>query len=185
METFALPSEANGQLRQEKRAIRRPKFPSALLEREKDKFIDPAAEAAVLLPEKTSVMAPISLALEVPLQTENTRVDRQNPVSALYELLASWWAAIKKRFARRIRGRARLTRQGKQALEQLRYISLLCDATEARTPEEILEAEGAFGEAYFEIMTLSSNLERMAQKEEEHHVRRYGRHMAALLQATP
>jgi hypothetical protein len=87
---------------------------------------------------------------------------------------------VKRRLKGR-RARAKLTREGQEALEQLRYLAALCDATSCRTPEEILEAEAAFGEAYYEIMSLSANLQKMSEREQSHHLRRYSRHMSKLL----
>ena len=114
-----------------------------------------------------------------------TTVVRADVFKSAYALLSSWFATIKSRFGRRGRARARLTKEGQRALDQLRYLSLVCDAMDHRSPEEILSAEAAFGEAYYEILNLSANLEKMAEKEGEHHVQRYSRHMASLLQSTP
>ena len=103
--------------------------------------------------------------------------------AALYEQVLAWISQVKRKFAKNARARARLTRQGERTLEQLRYLAQLCDATECRTPEEVLAAESAFGEAYFEIMRLSTELERMSKGEDGHHIKRYERHMASLLRA--
>lgn len=187
MEKFGVPLAAPREIAEPTPvAVRKPRFPRSPLEKESSKFIDPRQEAAILLPQQAQMTMPVQLALESQMATEKTIAEKKsNAAYAIYELLLSWFNAIKKRLSARERRRVRVTRQGEEALTQLRYLALLCDATEARTPEEVLAAEGAFGEAYYEILNLSSNLERMAQKEEEHHVRRYRRHMSAILQSTP
>ena len=77
-----------------------------------------------------------------------------------------------------------MTLKGEEALAQLRYLAMLCDATECRTPEEVLLAEGAFGEAYHEILNLSSNLMKMSEQEQSHHVNHYKKHFSSVLRST-
>ena len=164
--------------------LRRPRFPKQLL-LEKEKFVDPASEAAIILPQQQVASTPIVLELEKQQeqQLRNITQKRNAIASSIYMLLdffAAFFAKLKKRLKGR-RARAKLTREGQDALEQLRYLAALCDATSCRTPEEILEAEAAFGEAYYEIMNLSANLEKMSEREQSHHLRRYSRHMGRLL----
>ena len=166
---------------------RRPRFPSSLLEKEESKFVDPAAEAAVILPQMAMSSAPIALQLEkMQGGAEELRgnLRKKNAIAssvyALLDIIAALFAKVKKRLKGR-RARTRLTKDGALALEQLRYLAALCDATSCRTPEEMLEAESAFGEAYYEIMNLSANLEKMSEREQSHHLRRYAKHMGRLL----
>ncbi|MCX6772997.1 MAG: hypothetical protein NTV88_04475 [Candidatus Micrarchaeota archaeon] len=166
---------------------RRPRFSATLLERETSKFIDPAAEAAIVLPQREVASAPIAIELEKlasAQQEVRAAVQKQNALSSsiyvLLDFLATIFAKVKKRLKGK-RARQKITKDGQQALDQLRYLAALCDATSCRTPEEILEAESAFGEAYYEIMNLSANLERMSEKEQSHHLRRYSKHMSRLL----
>ncbi|VVC01097.1 Uncharacterised protein [uncultured archaeon] len=159
---------------------RRPRFSPKLLNDER--FIDPARELQLLLPQQQ-----VSTQLRIePRQAQalSAKERRQSFIAALYDQVLAWLTWVKKKFKGGRRARQRLTLQGEQALEQLRYLSLLCDATEARTPEEVLAAESAFGEAYYEIMGLSSNLSRMSQKEQGHHIARYQKYMSSLLRAT-
>lgn len=165
--------------------IRRPRFPKQLL-LEKEKFVDPSSEAAIILPQQQVASAPIVLELEklMPAQRMAENAQKKNAlvssIYALLDILASLFAKVKRRLKGR-RARARLTREGQEALEQLRYLAALCDATSCRTPEEILEAEAAFGTAYYEIMNLSANLQKMSEREQSHHMRRYASHMGKLL----
>lgn len=166
---------------------RRPRFRRSLLEKEDgSKFVDPSAEAAIILPQQQVASAPIVLELEKLSQQQEMRsaVQKRNALSSsiyvLLDFLATIFAKVKRRLKGR-RARAKLTREGKEALEQLRYLAALCDATSCRTPEEILEAEAAFGTAYYEIMTLSANLEKMSEREQSHHLRSYSKHMGRLL----
>ena len=169
-----------------KPSARRPRFSASLLEKETSKFIDPAAEAAIVLPQREVASSPIAIELEKlsPQQEVRAAVQKQSALSSsiyvLLDFLAAIFAKVKKRLKGR-KARQKLTKDGKQALEQLRYLAALCDATSCRTPDEILEAESAFGEAYYEIMNLSANLERMSEKEQSHHLRRYAKHMSRLL----
>ena len=186
MENLVVPKPSASQRSFEEPApVQRPRFPQSLLENEESRFVDPRKEATLMLPENSVSFIPIQIALEAQsMQTEQTIV-RKDVFQSLYRMLTGWFAALKTRMSKRARRRARLTKGGQRALDQLRYLSLLCDASEHRSPEEILSAEAAFGEAYYEILNLSSNLERMAQKEDDHHVQRYSRHMASLLRSTP
>jgi hypothetical protein len=171
--------------------IRRPtnKFKRDLLE--KESFVDPAAEMRLLVPEKT-VVANLSTQLifeQSIIEEQKFAADRKAPRKtgaffySVYEYLMALFSKVKRRLRQR-RAKAALTRKGEETLEQLRYLAMLCDATECRTPEEMLAAESAFGEAYYEIKTLSLNLERMREEEQAHHIERYSRHMAKLLSAT-
>ena len=146
------------------------------------RFIDPIREAELLLPQQ---QAASQLLIESRVTANMAaKSQKQSFLSALYDQLTAWLSFVKKKFRGSRRQRARLTSEGERALSQLRYLSLLCDASEARTPDEVLAAESAFGEAYYEIMGLSSNLIRMSQKEQDHHLKRYQRHMSAILRAT-
>ena len=167
--------------------VRRPRFPKSLLEKESSKFVDPSAEAAIILPQQNVASAPIVLELEKLAgkgQEVRESVQKKNAVAtSIYVLLdffAAFFAKLKKRLKGR-RARARITKQGQTALEQLRYLAALCDATTLRTPEEVLAAEAAFGEAYYEIMNLSANLEKMSVREQSHHLKKYSGHMSKLL----
>ena len=152
--------------------------------------MDPAAEMRLLVPEKT-VVASLSSQLVFEQLAEGQKFAANKKATAktgalfysVYEYLLALFDRVKKRLKGR-RARQALTRKGAETLEQLRYLALLCDATECRTPEEALAAESAFGEAYYEIKTLSSNLGKMREEEQAHHVERYSRHMAKLLSAT-
>ncbi|VVC01197.1 Uncharacterised protein [uncultured archaeon] len=168
-------------------ARRLPRFKRDLLE--KESFVDPAAEAKLLVPEKTvvaSLSSQLVLEGQLPAQQMELSIRKERKGEAffysVYEYLLSLFDRVKKRLRGR-KAQKRLTAKGEQALEQLRYLALLCDATECRTPEEILAAESAFGEAYYEIKTLSSNLETMREEEQAHHVERYSRHFSRLLSA--
>jgi len=180
-------------------SVRRPRFPgearagrkgakkkagfSHLLETE-GKFIDPMKEATLIMPEQTVVST--SLAVESLFSqkyTESTVVSEKSIVASAYEYLLAIFNLFKRKFRGATRKKMRLTRRGEQALEQLSYLSALCDATSCRTPDEIIAAEGAFGAAYYEIMKLSNELERMAVSEQHHHVHKYKSHISSLLQA--
>lgn len=163
-------------------SLRRPSFPKKLFDDE-GKFVDPAREATLLVPERTVASSLATFEIAQATATARTQKERTRIFHSFVEYLFSLFASLQKRLGRNRRSRARMTAMGYQTLEQLRYLSLLCDATSARTPEEVLEAESAFGEAYYEIMQLSSNLEKMAQREEPHHVRRYAGHMGKVLRA--
>lgn len=179
---------AQGQIRQgieleEPSSVRRPHFPKSLYDKP-DKFINPEAEAQRILvvPEQT-ISSPM-ISLELARATTPRGARRSETVfSTIYEYLLAVIGHMKKRFGKSRRASARLTRMGDEALSQLRYLSLLCDAMSERTPEEVLLAESAFGEAYYEIMTLSANLEKMTEKEGEHHLRNYARQMSKILNA--
>ncbi len=179
--------------------VRRPKFPGeSLIERpegaqkraggkfrlleSEGKFVDPSRETAVMMPEQAVFSSPLALESHLaPKYTEATVVAKKSIVSSLYEYLLSVLELFKKSFRGSRRRGARLTRRGEEALTQLQYLAALCDATTCRTPEEIIAAESAFGEAYYEIMRLSSELEKMAQKEQAHHVHKYKHHMSRFL----
>ncbi len=172
---------------------RKPSFPKELLHgqgrKEDGVFIDPAAEAAIILPQASVASAQIVLEAQAAfLAMESRRAQERSGArqyfSSLYEYVLSWLSQVKRKFSKNARVRARMTKQGERTLEQLRYLSLLCDATECRSHEEYLSAESAFGEAYFEIKKLSEELERMSKQEEDHHVKRYERHMASLIRAS-
>ncbi|MCX8175464.1 MAG: hypothetical protein N3E51_04640 [Candidatus Micrarchaeota archaeon] len=163
--------------------VRRQRFPKGLLE-EEGKFIDPQREALLLMPEKEAASAAIMLEAASEQRQAEASGQRSGLAGALYERIAAvlaWLSRLLDRSKRR--AKVRLTKRGQQALEQLRYLSALCDATSCRTPEETIAAEAAFGEAYYEIMNLSASLERMRKSEEHHHIRRYARHMGRILGA--
>ena len=169
--------------------IRRSHFKKDLLE--KESFVDPVAEMKLLVPEKT-VVANLSnqLVFEQQISEEQRfAASRKNARKAdaffygIYEQLLALFEKVKRRLRGR-RAKEQITRKGEETLDQLRYLALLCDATEWRTPEEVLAAESAFGEAYYEIKTLSKNLEKMREEEQAHHIERYSKHMAKLLSAT-
>ncbi len=163
--------------------IKKPRFPKDLFDKE-SKFINPKAEASILLPQQSVASAQIVLEAEASARQSNGRKQKREMVfSSIYEYLSVFFTWVNRKFARNRRARARLTARGQEALDQLRYLSMLCDATTLRSPEEVLAAESAFGEAYYEIMNLSSNLEKMAEQEANHHLQRYGKHMAAVLSA--
>jgi len=173
---------------------RRPRFKKDLLEKE-DVFIDPVKEAALLSPENTivgSMHQQIALEMQVSRDGQKFAIDDQKAVkrmqahelvSSFYEYLVAIFERVKKNLKGNRRVRAKVTARGKEALEQLRYLALLCDASDWRSSEEILSAEAAFGEAYFEIMSLSANLEKMSETEQAHHVEKYARHMSKVLQS--
>ncbi|MCX8195117.1 MAG: hypothetical protein N3G22_03375 [Candidatus Micrarchaeota archaeon] len=161
---------------------RRQRFSPKLLEDER--FIDPAKEAAVILP-KQEMLSTISVELQSPaLQVEKRQLAQPSLFAILYEQILSWLNWLRAKFKGSKKERARLTRAGKRALEQLRYLALLCEATEIRTPDEALAADSAFGEAYYEIMRLSANLTSMKEQEREHHHEQYCRYMRRLLRAS-
>ena len=173
---------------QEPSIVRRPRFPKSLLV--KDKFVDPYAEAAIILPQQNVASSPIVLELEkLSSQGQEVRasVQKKNAVATSIYVLLDFFAAFFAKLKKRLRGkraRARITRQGQTALDQLRYLAALCDATTLRTPDEVLAAEAAFGEAYYDIMNLSANLEKMSEREQSHHLRKYSGHMSKLLALT-
>jgi len=180
---------------QEPSSVRRPTFPKGLYDERRDeisgkksfsssKFIDPATEIqrTLIVPEQT-ISSPI-ISLEIARATTPKKgMKSESLFATIYEYFFAAIEQLKRKFGRNRRARARLTRLGTQTLDQLRYLSLLCDATACRTPEEALEAESAFGEAYFEIMTLSSNLEKMSEREGERHLRNYANHISKVLRA--
>ena len=173
-----------GQPRQlrEPSPVRRPSFPKSLLEERK--FIDPELEVQrkLIVSEQTTSSPAISL--EMAQSPRMRRAEkRESLFTSMYEYLFAVISQLQRKFGKSRRARARLTKLGSATLEQLRYLSLLCDASEYRTPEEVLAAESAFGEAYYEVMTLSGNLEKMTEKESEHHLRNYMRQMSKVLNA--
>ncbi len=160
---------------------KRPRFPRRPYDSER--FVDPKKEAALILPEQ-QLMAQGMISLEFASAPKYESAQRSESFfTSIYSYLASWLSWVKKRFKGSRRQRAKMTRMGEQALSQLKYLSQLCDATECRTTDEVLAFEGAFGEAYFEIMSLSANLARIRKGEEEHHVKKYTKHMGKLLRA--
>ena len=162
--------------------VKRPRFPKDLLD--KEGFVDPRVEASILAPQHSVAASQIVLeAAALSGQMNGRKQQRESFFSSISEYLAAFLGWVKTKFRGNRRARARLTRQGEMALSQLQYLSALCDATSHRSPEEVLAAEAAFGEAYYEIMSLSANLEKMAEKEASHHLHRYSRHMAAVLRA--
>jgi hypothetical protein len=186
MEMISSPARAMQQqldIEREPEKSKRPRFPRAMLERE-DAFVDPLREAQLLLPEQT--IASSTVLFETALHSAGAQATsrQQGAFVSLYDYLLSLFHSVRKRLRGSARYKARLTARGGEALEQLRYLSLLCDATECRTPDEVLLAEGAFGEAYHEILNLSANLEKMAEKEKEHHLHHYKRHFSSVLRST-
>lgn len=179
----ARASQQQLQLEREPQSVKKPRFPRTPLEKE-DAFIDPLREAKLLVPEQT--VASSTIMLEAALETVRSQssMQKQGAFASLYDYLLSLFASVKKRLRGSSRYKARLTERGEEALDQLRYLALLCDATECRTPEEVLLAESAFGEAYHEIMSLSSNLERMSEKEQGHHVHHYKKRFSSVLRST-
>lgn len=162
--------------------VRRPSFPKSLME--DHRFVDPFREAqrTLLVSEQTTISPIISL--EISQATAKAGAMRSESFfSTVYSYLSMAIAHLKKKFGRSRRARARLTRLGSDALSQLQYLSLLCEATSCGTPDEALAAQSAFGEAYYEIMTLSANLEKMTEREGEHHLRNYARQMTKILHA--
>lgn len=181
-ELFQEPKLKEPKLASKRALVRRAKLSPKLLDDER--FIDPAREMQLLLPQQQVSVQLIIDSQAAQASKAAAKVRQQSMLSTIYEQVLSWLNWVKRKFKGSRRARQRLTREGECALEQLRYLSLLCDATEARTPEEVLAAESAFGEAYYEIMSLSSNLLRMSQKEQAHHIKHYQRHMSAILRAT-
>jgi len=172
---------------------RKPSFPKELLHgqgrKEDGVFIDPAAEAAIILPQASVASAQIVLEAQAAFlamegRRAQERAGARQYFSSLYEYVLSWLSQVKRKFSKNARVRARMTKQGERALEELRYLSLLCDATESRSHNEVLAAESAFGEAYYEILRLSGELAKMAEAEQDHHLRRYERHMASIVRAS-
>ena len=186
-------------MQQEPSPVRRPKFPGeSLIEKPEaaqrrgrgsfsgllesgSKFVDPQREASLILPEQLS-STPISIESQLaPKYTEATVAVQKSVLVSTYEYLLSLLELFRKGLRRTGKRRARLTRKGEEALSQLQYLSALCDATSCRTPDEIIAAESAFGEAYYEIMKLSAELEKMSQAEQHHHMSRYGHHISRFL----
>ena len=162
--------------------VRRPKFPKSLMEDRK--FVDPFQEAqrTLLVSEQTTISPIISL--EISQATAQKRAMKSESFfSTIYAYLSMAIAHLKRKFGKNRRARARLTKLGGEVLTQLQYLSLLCEATSCGTPDEALAAQSAFGEAYYEIMTLSANLEKMTEREGEHHLRNYSRQMTKILNA--
>ena len=161
----------------------RPKFNTELMG--DGRFIDPKKEAALVLPEQALEAAQIRLEALVEAQAAQQARKKAGAFSSFYSFLLSWIAWLRKGLRGLLKGRNthRLTRKGTEALEQLRYLSLLCDATSHREPEEFLFAESVFGEAYHDILALSAQLEGTSAKEDERHVRRYSVSMRKVLQA--
>jgi len=186
MEMISSPARAMQQqleLEREPSSIRKPKFPRTPLERE-DAYIDPLREAKLLLPEQTVVSSTIMFENAIATVRTQSSSKSTGTFASIYDYLLSLFTAAKKRLMGSSRYKARLTSRGEEALAQLRYLSMLCDAMECRTPEEVLAAEGAFGEAYHEILSLSANLEKMAEKEQEHHLHHYKKHFSSVLRST-
>ena len=186
MEMIPGPSRAVQQqvdAEREPKEIRKPHFPRAPLERE-DAYIDPLREAKLLLPEQTvsSTSALFDAALSTMARQPKTQ--KAGAFTSIYEYLLSLFATVRRSLRGSARQKARLTMQGEEALSQLRYLALLCDASECRTPEEVLAAEGAFGEAYQEILSLSSNLVKMSESEQGHHLHHYRKHFSSVLRST-
>ncbi|MFA6214742.1 MAG: hypothetical protein WC717_05700 [Candidatus Micrarchaeia archaeon] len=164
-------------------AARKPRFPRRPLERE-DAFIDPLREAQLLLPEQTVASSNVMFDTVLAATRSQPSVKKESVFLSIYEYLLAWFASAKRRIRGSARKKARLTAQGEEALSQLRYLAMLCDASDWRTPEEVLAAEGAFGEAYHEILSLSSNLMRMSEQEQEHHLHHYRKHFSSVLKST-
>ena len=162
---------------------KRPRFPRAMLERE-DAFVDPLREAQLLLPEQTVASANVVFDTALLPMHRRASAQRESVFTSIYEYLLAMFATAKKRLRGNARQKARLTQRGEEALAQLRYLSLLCDASECRTPEEVLAAEGAFGEAYYEILSLSSNLMTMSEQEQPHHLAHYKKNFSSVLRST-
>ncbi len=186
MEMISSPSRAVQQqveLEREPKEVHKPRFPRTPLERE-DAYIDPLREAKLLLPEQT--VASTNIMFDTALATVRTQSSAQKTgtFASIYDYLLSLFMSVKKRLRGSARQKARLTARGEEALSQLRYLAMLCDATECRTPEEVLMAEGAFGEAYHEILNLSSNLSKMSEQEQSHHISHYKKHFSSVLRST-
>jgi hypothetical protein len=171
------------QLEREPASVKKPRFPRTPLERE-DAFIDPLREARLLMPEQTVASSTIMLEAALASARSQSSAQKQGVFASLYDYLLSLFASVKKRLRGHLRYKLRMTARGEEALDQLRYLALLCDATECRTPEEVLLAESAFGEAYHEIMGLSANLEKMEEKEQDHHVHHYKKRFSSVLRST-
>ncbi|MFA6328906.1 MAG: hypothetical protein WCY41_05660 [Candidatus Micrarchaeia archaeon] len=186
MEMISSPARAVQQQLEEQRepeAIRKPKFPRAPLERE-DAFIDPLREAKLLLPEQTVASTNIMFDTALAAMRTQSKTQKQGAFTSIYEYLLSLFTSAKRRLRGNARQKARLTARGEEALSQLKYLAMLCDASECRTPEEVLVAEGAFGEAYHEILNLSSNLSKMSEQEQSHHLEHYRKHFSSVLRST-
>jgi|GEM_PF-894949 len=186
MEMISSPARAMQQqleLEREPKEVHKPKFPRTPLERE-DAYIDPLREAKLLLPEQTVASTNIMFDTALATVRAQSSAQKTGTFASIYDYLLSLFTSMKKRLRGSARQKARLTMRGEEALAQLRYLSLLCDASECRTPEEVLLAEGAFGEAYHEILNLSSNLEKMAEREQDHHIHHYKKHFSSVLRST-
>jgi len=171
------------ELEREPAAVHKPKFPRTPLERE-DAYIDPLREAQLLVPEQTVASTNIMFDTALAAVRAQPQSRKGGVFASIYEYLLAMFTSAKRRIRGNARQKARLTAQGDAALQQLRYLAMLCDATECRTPDEILAAEGAFGEAYHEILCLSSNLSRMSEQEQAHHVGHYRKHFSSVLRST-
>ena len=186
MEMISSPAKAMQQQlerQHEPAEVHKPRFPRTPLERE-DAYIDPLREAKLLLPEQTVASTNVMFDTALAAVRTQSRAKKAGTFASIYDYLLTLFTSVKKRLRGSARQKARLTARGEEALMQLRYLSLLCDATECRTPEEVLLAEGAFGEAYHEILNLSANLERMAEKEQDHHLYHYKKHFSSVLRST-
>ena len=185
MEMISSPAKAMQQLELEREpsSVHKPKFPRTPLERE-DAYIDPMREAKLLLPEQTVASTNIMFDTALASMRAQPSSKRENVFTSIYEYLLAMFTTAKRRIRGNARQKARLTLRGEEALSQLRYLAMLCDATECRTPEEVLAAEGAFGEAYHEILNLSSNLSRMSEQEQSHHLNHYKKHFSSILRST-
>lgn len=150
---------------------RKPKFPDKLFD---ERFVDPKQEfEQVLLPSQFDT-------IEITANFETT-TKRKSTFANFSYYISSLVSFINKIF--RKRKEKALTKKGKMALEQLRYLALLCEATSYRSDEEILAAESAFGQAYYEIMEISSKLHKMSKTEEDYHIKKYMQHMSKILKA--
>ncbi|MFA6907534.1 MAG: hypothetical protein WC263_01785 [Candidatus Micrarchaeia archaeon] len=186
MEMISSPSRAVQQqieLEREPSAVHKPKFPRTPLDRE-DAYIDPLREAQLLVPEQTVASTNVMFDTALAMVRKQPPAQREGIFTSIYEYLLAMFANAKKRLRGNARQKARLTAQGEEALSQLRYLAMLCDASECRTPDEVLAAEGAFGEAYHEILNLSSNLMKMSEKEQPHHLNHYKKHFSSILRST-
>jgi hypothetical protein len=172
-------------------------FSRGLLERE-SQFVDPHKEAQLIVPEyavekgvtsqisiETQLSAEMALEAGPKLATGAllSKRRRANIVRRVIERVMAIVELLKRR-VHGARAKRRLTQKGEMATDQLRFLAQLCDASECRTPEETIAAEGAFGEAYYEIMSLSSNLAKMSEPEAERHLEHYARQMARVLEHT-
>ena len=186
MEMISSPQRAIQQQLERQREpeeVHKPRFPRTPLERE-DAFIDPLREAKLLLPEQTVASTNVMFDTALAALRTQAAAQRQGIFTSIYEYLLAIFTSAKRRIRGNSRQKARLTLRGEEALMQLRYLAMLCDATECRTPEEVLAAEGAFGEAYHEILSLSSNLSKMSEQEQSHHLSHYKKNFSSVLRST-